>query len=48
MDGKEVYKFAVTTIPKEIKRFLSEIKIDLNEIDYFICHQANIRIIKVS
>lgn len=46
MDGKEVYKFAVTTIPKEIKRFLSEIKIDLNEIDYFICHQANIRIIK--
>lgn len=46
MEGKEVYKFAITVIPKEITRFLSKIEIGLNEIDYFICHQANIRIIE--
>ena len=43
---KRVYKFAITVIPKEITRFLSKIEIGLNEIDYFICHQANIRIIE--
>lgn len=45
MAGKEVYKFGVTTIPEDIKRFLDKNNIDKDEIDYFISHQANIRIL---
>lgn len=45
MDGKKVYKFAIDRVYREIETFLSENKLDRYEIDYFICHQANSRII---
>lgn len=45
MAGKEVYKFGVTTIPEDIKKFLDKNNIDKEEIDHFISHQANIRIL---
>ena len=46
MAGRDVYKFGVTTIPKDIKIFLEKNDIDKDEVDYFISHQANIRILK--
>lgn len=45
MAGKEVYKFGVTTIPGAIDEFLEKNNIDRDEVDYFISHQANIRIL---
>ena len=39
MDGQEVYKFAVTYVPASILRVLEDIK-------YYILHQANLRIIQ--
>lgn len=46
MDGQEVYKFAVTTVPASIERVLEKTKTDTGEIKYFLLHQANIRIIQ--
>lgn len=46
MDGKEVYKFAVTCVPKIIKDLLLQSNMDAEEIKYFILHQANKRIIE--
>lgn len=46
MDGQEVYKFAVTTVPQSIQKVLNQAGIRAEEIDYFVLHQANIRIIQ--
>ncbi len=46
MDGQEVYKFAVTTVPASIEKVLSEAGLTINDIKYFVLHQANLRIIQ--
>lgn len=46
MDGQEVYKFAVTTVPASLHKVLEDAGISAEEIDYFALHQANIRIIQ--
>lgn len=46
MDGQEVYKFAVTTVPASIQRVLGEVNLQAEDIKYFLLHQANIRIIQ--
>lgn len=46
MDGQEVYKFAVRTVPKAIKSAVEKAGVSLDEVDYFVLHQANIRIIE--
>ena len=46
MDGQEVYKFAVTTVPASIKKVLDKAGLSVEDIDYFALHQANIRIIQ--
>ena len=45
MDGPEVYKFAVKTMGRTVLKSLERADMELNELDYFIPHQANIRII---
>jgi 3-oxoacyl-[acyl-carrier-protein] synthase-3 len=45
MDGQEVFKFAVSSIEKEVVRALCELALTPEEIDYFVMHQANKRII---
>lgn len=45
MDGREIYKFAVSQIPACIDEVLTKANISTDEIDYFILHQANLRII---
>lgn len=46
MDGQEVYKFAVSTVPASINRVLEKTGVGIEEIDYFVLHQANVRIIQ--
>jgi 3-oxoacyl-[acyl-carrier-protein] synthase-3 len=46
MDGQEVYKFAVSTVPASIKQLLEEEGLETSDIKYFLLHQANIRIIQ--
>lgn len=46
MDGQEVYKFAVSTVPASIKQVLEKAGLEVSDIRYFLLHQANIRIIQ--
>lgn len=46
MDGRAVYDFATHSVPASIKRAADAAKLDLKDIDYFVLHQANARIIK--
>ena len=46
MDGQEVYKFAVSTVPASIKQVMDEAGLVESDIKYFLLHQANIRIIQ--
>jgi len=46
MDGQTVFKFAVTEVPRVIDDLLEKTGTDPDEIDYFILHQANRRIIE--
>ena len=46
MDGQEVYKFAVTTVPRSIIRVLDKAGLVPEDVDYYVLHQANIRIIQ--
>lgn len=45
MDGGEVFKFAVGKIPACINELFSQTEITADDVDYFILHQANLRII---
>ncbi|MDR1550286.1 MAG: ketoacyl-ACP synthase III [Hungatella sp.] len=46
MDGKEVFKFAVSKVPECINELLQQSKMEKEHIKYIVLHQANIRIIK--
>ena len=46
MDGQEVYKFAVTTVPASLQKTIEAAGLTPEEIDYYALHQANIRIIQ--
>ena len=45
MDGKEIFRFAVSIIESSIDRILKENNCTLEDIKYVVCHQANFRII---
>lgn len=46
MDGKEVFKFAVKVLKQGIDTVLEEAGLELADVDYVVCHQANRRIIE--
>lgn len=46
MDGQEVFKFAVRTVPKSIDQVLKSAGVKKDEIKYYVLHQANRRIIE--
>lgn len=46
MNGKEVYKFAVSTVPAYVEDCILKSGLMADEIDYLIPHQANQRIIE--
>ncbi|UKS27648.1 ketoacyl-ACP synthase III [Paenibacillus sp. HWE-109] len=45
-NGREVYKFAVTTVPQGIEKLLAKSGLTQTAIDWFIPHSANLRIIE--
>lgn len=45
MNGKEIYKFAISKVGESIERILYENNLKPEEIQHVICHQANKRII---
>lgn len=46
MNGQEVYKFAVRTVPASIHQVLEEAGLNADDISLFVLHQANLRIIE--
>lgn len=45
MNGKEIYKFAVVEVPKSISKAVELANLTIEDIDFLIPHQANLRII---
>lgn len=41
MDGMGVFAFGISVAPKSVKRLVEHFDIDLDEVDYFLFHQAN-------
>lgn len=48
MNGKAIYEFAVKIVPDISLRLLDKVNLKVGNIDYFVPHQANQRIIDVS
>ena len=46
MDGMDVFSFAITRVPKAIKRLCSEFELALDSADHLILHQANKMIVE--
>ena len=46
MDGSEVFKFAVKKVPESICQLLKQQNLTVDDIDHFVLHQANFRIIE--
>jgi 3-oxoacyl-[acyl-carrier-protein] synthase-3 len=46
MNGKEVYKFATTCVPKVVKEALDNAGVEAEDLDWLLMHQANIRIME--
>ena len=46
MDGREVFAFAVRRVPESILEVLEQTHTDIEEVDLFLLHQANRRIIE--
>lgn len=47
-DGKEVYKFAVKALPRAFNNAAAKIGVTVDDIDLFVPHQANVRIIETA
>lgn len=45
-NGRGVYKWAVTTVPKGMQRVVENANITLQEVDWFVPHSANLRMIE--
>jgi 3-oxoacyl-[acyl-carrier-protein] synthase III len=45
-NGREVYRWVVETIPAEIERILARAHLTLDQIDWFVPHSANLRMIE--
>lgn len=41
MNGADVFNFVIVEIPKDVKRLFSEAGTDIQQIDYYVFHQAN-------
>ena len=48
MDGQNVFRFAVSTLPMCVDKLLEKSGLTLEDVDWVVCHQANQRIIDAS
>jgi len=46
MDGQEVYKFATKQVPACIQEAITKAGMSIDDVDWFLLHQANVRIIE--
>lgn len=46
MEGQEVFKFAVKMVPKCVQEVIEKAGLSVDDVDYFLLHQANKRIIE--
>ncbi len=48
MNGREVFKFAVSAIDKDVRLLCEQAGISPEDVDYYLLHQANLRIIEAA
>lgn len=46
MDGQKVFRFAVKRVPEVIGELMHRMNITDEQVDYYILHQANLRIVE--
>ncbi len=46
MEGRKIYKFAVGKFPKLIEETLERFELEPNDVDLYICHQSNARMLE--
>lgn len=46
MDGREIFDFVVRTVPKNIRSVVENNELKLEDVDYYLMHQANARLIQ--
>lgn len=46
MNGQEVFKFALETVPKVARELLDKAGMDKDQVDWYVLHQANHRIVE--
>jgi 3-oxoacyl-[acyl-carrier-protein] synthase-3 len=45
MDGKPIFKWAIRLIDRSVREVLDQAKLKIEDVDLFVLHQANIRIL---
>lgn len=45
MDGREIFQFAVRTVPEVIREALAQAELSTEDVSLFLLHQANARIL---
>ncbi len=48
MDGQAVFRFAVSTLPQCVNDLLQKASLTTDDVDWVVCHQANVRILDSS
>ncbi|HEY9856002.1 MAG TPA: beta-ketoacyl-ACP synthase III [Stenomitos sp.] len=48
MNGRETYKFAVDIVPKSVQAVLDQAGLSAADVDHFVLHQANLRIMEAA
>jgi len=46
MSGSEIFNFSITDVPRTVTSFMSKYRIDKNDVDMYVFHQANLFILK--
>lgn len=46
MDGRRVFNFATSTVPRELTALLETAEMTVDQVDYYLLHQANGRIVE--
>lgn len=45
-NGREVYRWAVTTVPEGVQQLLQNASLSIDDVDWFVPHSANLRMIE--
>lgn len=48
MNGQDVFKFAVSSMCRDVEKVMTDAKLSYEDVDYILTHQANMRIIQAA